>query len=73
MVCSTGILRDRRHVCGHSDARFGHDELRGAYAIFYTPVDQNTWCNQRHNVPYVFPETQQADNYTPLRRFSRTS
>ena len=39
--------------------------LRGAYGIFFTPVDQNTWCNQRHNVPYVFPETQQADNYTP--------
>jgi hypothetical protein len=28
-------------------------------------VDQNTWCNQRHNVPFVFPETQQADNFTP--------
>jgi hypothetical protein len=39
--------------------------LRGGYGIFYTPVDQNTWCNQRHNVPYVFPETQQADNFTP--------
>jgi hypothetical protein len=39
--------------------------LHGAYGIFYTPVDQNTWCNQRHNVPYVFPETQQADNFTP--------
>lgn len=39
--------------------------VRGAYGIFYTPVDQNTWCNQRHNVPYVFPETQQGDNYTP--------
>jgi hypothetical protein len=39
--------------------------LRGAFGIFYTPVDQNTWCNQRHNVPYVFPETQQADNFTP--------
>lgn len=37
----------------------------GAYGIFYTPVDGNTWCNQRHNVPYVFPETQQADNFTP--------
>ena len=36
-----------------------------AYGIFFTPVDQNTWCNQRHNVPYVFPETQQADNFTP--------
>ncbi len=39
--------------------------LRGGYGIFYTPVDENTWCNQRHNVPYVFPETQQADNFTP--------
>jgi hypothetical protein len=39
--------------------------FRAAYGIFYTPVDQNTWCNQRHNVPYVFPETQQADNFTP--------
>ncbi|MGB7847917.1 MAG: carboxypeptidase regulatory-like domain-containing protein [Candidatus Acidiferrum sp.] len=39
--------------------------LHGAYGIFFTPVDGNTWCNQRHNVPYVFPETQQADNFTP--------
>ena len=39
--------------------------IRGAYGIFFTPVDLNTWCNQRHNVPYVFPETQQADNFTP--------
>jgi hypothetical protein len=39
--------------------------LHAAYGIFYTPVDLNTWCNQRHNVPYVFPETQQADNFTP--------
>src|SRR5262247_627112 len=39
--------------------------LHGAYGIFYTPVDMNTWCNQRHNVPFVFPETQQADNFTP--------
>ena len=36
-----------------------------AYGIFYTPVDMNTWCNQRHNIPYVFPETAQSDNYTP--------
>jgi hypothetical protein len=34
-----------------------------AYGIFYTPVDMNTWCNQRHNVPYVFPETSQSDPY----------
>lgn len=41
-----------------------------AYGIFYTPVDMNTWCNQRHNVPYVFPETAQVDPFvtpaTPL-------
>jgi Carboxypeptidase regulatory-like domain len=39
--------------------------FHGAFGIFYTPVDMNTWCNQRHNVPYVFPETQQSDNFTP--------
>ncbi|HET6178445.1 MAG TPA: carboxypeptidase-like regulatory domain-containing protein [Candidatus Sulfotelmatobacter sp.] len=39
--------------------------LHGAYGIFFTPVDMNTWCNQRHNVPYVFSETQQSDNFTP--------
>lgn len=36
-----------------------------AYGIFYTPVDMNTWCNQRHNVPYVFPMTAQSDPYLP--------
>jgi hypothetical protein len=36
-----------------------------AYGVFYTPVDMNTWCNQRHNVPYVFPETAQSDPYIP--------
>jgi hypothetical protein len=36
-----------------------------AYGIFYTPVDMNTWCNQRHNVPYVFPMTSQSDPYIP--------
>lgn len=36
-----------------------------AYGMFYTPVDMNTWCNQRHNVPYVFPETSQSDPYIP--------
>jgi hypothetical protein len=39
--------------------------LHAAYGIFFTPVDMNTWCNQRHNVPYIFPETQQSDNFTP--------
>jgi len=39
--------------------------FHAAYGVFLHPVDQNTWCNQRHNVPFVFPETQQADNFTP--------
>ncbi len=39
--------------------------VRGAFGTFFTPVDMNTWCNQRHNVPYVFPETQQSDNFNP--------
>src|ERR1043165_7949785 len=39
--------------------------LHGAFGIFFTPVDMNTWCNQRHNVPFVFPETQQSDNFIP--------
>ena len=39
--------------------------FRAAYGIFYTPVDMNTWCNQLHNVPIVFPITQQSDNFTP--------
>jgi hypothetical protein len=38
---------------------------RAAYGIFYTPVDMNTWCNQRHNVPYVFPLTSQSDPFIP--------
>ena len=36
-----------------------------AYGMFYTPVDMNTWCNQRHNVPYVFPQTSQSDPFIP--------
>ena len=39
--------------------------FHAAFGIFFRPVDMNTWCNQRHNVPYVFPETQQSDNFTP--------
>jgi hypothetical protein len=39
--------------------------FHAAYGIFFTPVDLNTWCNQRHNVPFVFPETQQFDNFNP--------
>ena len=46
---------------------FGKSGLvwRMAYGIFYTPVDLNTWCNQLHNVPLVFPETNQSDNFIP--------
>ncbi len=39
--------------------------LHAAFGMFYTPVDMNTWCNQRHNVPYTFPETNQSDNFSP--------
>lgn len=39
--------------------------LHAAFGIFFTPVELNTWCNQRHNVPYVFPETEQSDNFIP--------
>ena len=39
--------------------------VHSAFGLFFTPVDMNTWCNQRHNVPFVFPETQQSDNFTP--------
>jgi hypothetical protein len=39
--------------------------FHAAYGIFYTPVNLNTWCNQLHNVPLVFPITQQSDNFTP--------
>jgi Carboxypeptidase regulatory-like domain len=39
--------------------------FHAAFGLFFTPVDMNTWCNQRHNVPYVFPETQQSDNFVP--------
>lgn len=53
-----------RFGISHHIPRYGF-VLHAAYGIFFTPVDMNTWCNQRHNVPYVFPETQQADNFTP--------
>jgi hypothetical protein len=65
-----GLLYANRH---NFAPRFGFAKnlpnrglvIHGSYGIFFTPVDQNTWCNQRHNVPYVFPETQQADNFSP--------
>ena len=39
--------------------------VRAGYGIFYTPVDMNTWCNNLHNVPIIFPETNQSDAFTP--------
>ncbi|HEV2350686.1 MAG TPA: carboxypeptidase regulatory-like domain-containing protein [Terriglobia bacterium] len=39
--------------------------LRASYGIFYTPIDMNTFCNQRHVPPLVFAETDQSDNFTP--------
>ncbi len=39
--------------------------LRGGFGVFYTPVDANTWCNQRHQPPLVFAETDQSNNYIP--------
>jgi hypothetical protein len=39
--------------------------VRAGYGIFYTPIDMNTWCNQLHNVPIIFPETNQSDAFTP--------
>ncbi|MGH9771558.1 MAG: carboxypeptidase regulatory-like domain-containing protein, partial [Candidatus Acidiferrales bacterium] len=39
--------------------------VRGGFGVFYTPVDANTWCNQRHQPPLVFAETDQSNNYIP--------
>ena len=66
----TGLLYSNKH---NFAPRFGISHnfpnagvvLHAAYGIFFTPVDLNTWCNQRHNVPFVFPETQQFDNFNP--------
>jgi hypothetical protein len=68
-----GYPRGLRYPNTHNLApRFGFSQalpsgfvFHSAFGIFFTPVDMNTWCNQRHNVPYVFPETQQSDNFTP--------
>ncbi|HEV8132631.1 MAG TPA: carboxypeptidase regulatory-like domain-containing protein [Acidobacteriota bacterium] len=42
-----------------------HLVVRGGYGVFYGMDDMNTWCNQVHNVPLVFPETNQSDNFIP--------
>ena len=64
----TGLMYSNKHDfaprigIAKNIPRFGI-VVHAAYGIFYTPVDQNTWCNQRHNVPNVFPETIQNNNY----------
>jgi hypothetical protein len=69
-----GFPRGLKYANPHNFApRFGLSQalpgqglvFHAAFGVFFTPVDMNTWCNQRHNVPYVFPETQQSDNFTP--------
>jgi len=39
--------------------------IRAGYGGFYGYPEMNLWCNQVHNVPLVFPEIQQANNFTP--------
>ncbi len=54
---------------GLSYSPFGdRTAIRAAYGIFYAPIDMNTWCNQVHDVPLVFPETLQSDNFVPSIR-----
>lgn len=43
----------------------GRFVIRGGYGLSYSGDDMNTWCNQVHNVPLVFPETRQSDNFVP--------
>ena len=39
--------------------------FRAGYGMFYSYPDMNLWCNQVHNVPIVFPEGVQSDNFVP--------
>ncbi len=39
--------------------------FRAGYGIFYAYPDMNLWCNQVHNVPLVYPEAVQSDNFIP--------
>jgi hypothetical protein len=43
----------------------GRYVFRAGYGMFYSYPDMNLWCNQVHNVPIVFPEGLQSDNFTP--------
>lgn len=39
--------------------------LTGNALRWYPSRNSSTWCDQLHNVPYVFPETNQSDNFVP--------
>jgi hypothetical protein len=43
----------------------GRNVLRAGWGIFYSYPDMNLWCNQVHNVPLVFPQIVQSNNFTP--------
>jgi hypothetical protein len=43
----------------------GANVLRAGAGIFYSYSDMNLWCNQVHNVPLVFPEVMQSNNFIP--------
>ena len=43
----------------------GRNVLRAGWGIFYSYPDMNLWCNQVHNVPLVFPQTVQSNNFVP--------
>ncbi len=43
----------------------GRNVVRAGYGIFYSYPDMNLWCNQVHNVPLVFPQVIQSNNFIP--------
>ena len=43
----------------------GKNVLRAGWGIFYSYSDMNLWCNQVHNVPLVFPQIIQSNNFVP--------
>jgi hypothetical protein len=43
----------------------GKNVLRAGYGTFYSYSDMNLWCNQVHNVPLVFPQIIQSNNFIP--------
>lgn len=43
----------------------GRNVLRAGWGLFYSYTDMNLWCNQVHNVPLVFPQIIQSNNFIP--------